>query len=137
MGARFTPQLARLVIHSSKQPGTVLPSLFTGDLQQALHLGPVTPLLETMEFDGVHLQNVMIAPFLLHPTERFYRALGIDGQDSDAAAQKPPIWNMVAGFLEGCASALLRAAAEALQDLGRDVVTEGRELLDQVRARSR
>ncbi|GAQ85563.1 hypothetical protein KFL_002410140 [Klebsormidium nitens] len=125
-------KLARLVIHSSKDPGTVLPSLFRGDLQQALHAGPVPPLLETMEYDGVHLQDLMIAPFRLHPTEHFYRALGIDGQDSDAAARKSPIWDMVAGFLEGCASALVRAAAEALQDLGQDVETGGRELLDQL-----
>ncbi|GAQ85562.1 hypothetical protein KFL_002410130 [Klebsormidium nitens] len=132
---RFGKELSRLVIHSSKEPGKVQPSLFTGDLQQALYLGPATPLVETMECDGVRLQDLMIAPFLLHPTECLYRALGIEAvgdRGTDAAAEKAPIWDLVAEFLEGCARALVCAGAEALQDLGQDVKTGGRELLDQL-----
>lgn len=114
--------------HNSDQPGRVPPSRFEGELQQALDSGPVPPLLNHMEFEDVHLQDVMIAPFQHHQTETLYRVLGIaaaSGAAADAGlrtALKRPIADMLAEFFERCASALVGGAAAALRDLGHDVV---------------
>ncbi|GAQ85565.1 hypothetical protein KFL_002410150, partial [Klebsormidium nitens] len=82
---RCGQEIARLVPHNSDQPGRVPPSRFEGDLQQALDSGPVPPLLNHMEFEDVHLQDVMIAPFQLHQTENLYRVLGIAAAGGAAA----------------------------------------------------
>jgi hypothetical protein len=119
------------VLHDSKQPGQRPPSQFTGDLQQALDYGPVIPLVTQMEYENIKLQDVMLAPLRLHPTDDLYRILGF-ASEGFTVAHNVPIANMVAGFLEKCSKALMQGGLEALREVGPDVDTGGRELIAQV-----
>ena len=123
-------QLARLVDFRSDQPEGVPPSLFTGSLQAALDMGPVPPLLNYMEWESTHLQDVMIRPLLLYPVEKLYATLGITCDRGAARARRTG--GKLPGFLEGFVCALAAAASAALSDLGHAVERGGCELLTEV-----
>ncbi|GAQ79689.1 hypothetical protein KFL_000360050 [Klebsormidium nitens] len=127
---RCGKELARLVEFRSDQPERVPPSLFTGGLRAALDRGPVPALLNHMEWESTHLQDVMIRPLLLYPVEKLYAALGIACDRGAARARRTG--GKLPGLLEGFVGALAAAASAALSDLGHAVERGGCELLTEL-----